>query len=170
MSRIPIDQLRQLPEFKMLTEGQQRWLAAYIANGYDARAAVKASYPQAKTPESIRVMASRIVNSPGMVMLLNMHYGTDPEESFCLMVAKMVMRGRITKEQESLVRLLAQVRGFVDPWAPRYDKKIEPGKVNTREAVKKRSQRAQQKARQQENDSAGEAARGPSLLGDFAKL
>jgi len=164
-TRIPIDELQQLPEFKLLTEGQQKWLEAYIANGYDAKAAVTASFPNAKTPESIRVMASRIVNSPGMVMLLNMHYGTSPKDSFSLMVARMIMRGRISKEQESLVRLLAQVRGLVDPWAPRYDKKIEAGKVNTREAVKKRSQRA---ARREETPAEKQPAE--SLLGDFAKL
>ena len=165
MTRISISELQKLPEFTLLTDGQQKWLDAYIANGYDARAAVKASFPKAKTPESIRVMASRIVNSPGMVMLLSMHYGTSAEESFCSMVAKMIMRGRITKEQESLVRLLAQVRGFVDPWAPRYDKKIEAGKVNTREAVKKRSQR---EARREEKNAVKQPAE--SLLGDFSKL
>ena len=164
--RIPIDELQQLPEFKLLTEGQQRWLEAYIANGYDAKAAVKASFPNAKKAESIRVMASRIVNSPGMVMLLNMHYGTDPQESFCLMVARMIRRGRITKEQADMMRLLAQVRGFVDPWTPRYEKKIETGKVNTREAVKKRSQRA---ARHNDADKPAEKP-AESLLGDFAKL
>lgn len=153
MPRIPIDELKPLPEFQMLPAGQQRFFEAYIANGYDAEAAIKAAYPKAQKPESVRVMASRILHGVGMVMLLNMHYGTSPEESFCTMVARMVMRGGISKEQESLIRLLAQTRGFVDPWSPRLGKKIEAGKSNTA-------------ARREEREPAAES----QLLGDFKNL
>lgn len=164
--RVPIEELKALPEYTLLPEGQQRFLAAYLENGYDARAAVTASYPEAKKPESIRVMASRLVNSPGIVMLLHLHYGNDPKLSFCQMVAKMIMRGRISKEQAEMMRLLAQVHGFVDPWSPRYEKKIEAGKVNTPDALKMRGQRA---ARREEKEAVAES-QAENAFGDFAKL
>jgi hypothetical protein len=161
MSLLPIEELKQLPEFTLLPETRQRFLEAYIANGYDGATAIKACYPKAKEAESIRVMASRALNSPGVVMLLQLHYGDDPRDSFCKMVAKMIMRGRISKEQSEMMRLLAQVHGFVDPWSPRLEKKIEAGKSDSREAMKKRAQRA---ARREE------PAESQNLLGDFKNL
>jgi hypothetical protein len=165
--KVPIEELKKLPEFALLPETRQRFLEAYIANGYDGAAAVRACYPKAKVAESIRVMASRALNSPGVVMLLAMHYGEDPETSFCQMVAKMIMRGRISKEQESLIRLLAQVRKFVDPWTPRYEKKIQDGMSNNREAVKRRVQRAAEK---QAITKAAETLPKKSLFEDFKNL
>lgn len=162
LPRVPIEELKELPEFKLLTEAQQRFLAAYLANGYNAKAAVKASYPKVRTAESIRVMASRLVNSAGIVMLLHLHYGNDPKLTFCQMVAKMILRGRITKEQAEMMRLLSQVHGFVDPWSPRLEKKIEAGKSDSPEAVKKRAQRA---ARREEKEPEP-----TNLLGDFKNL
>jgi hypothetical protein len=167
MSRVTIDELKQLPEFTLLPEGHQKFLTAYIANGYDVRAAVKAAYPKAKTAESIRVMGSRALHSAGVVMLLHLHYGQSPEESFCQMVAQMILRGRISKEQESLIRLLAQVRKFVEPWAPRYEKKIKDGMANNRQAVKRRVQRAAETAAVKKEAEKQPAA---SLLSDFKNL
>jgi hypothetical protein len=164
--RVPIEELKALPEFALLPENQQKFLAAYITSGYDAKAAVAASYPKARTPESVRVMGSRILHSPGVVMLLSMHYGDSPEDSFCQMVARLILRGRISKEQAEMIRLLAQVRKFVDPWAPRYEKKIQEGMANNREAVKKRVQRA---AKRQAIEKAA-TKHGAGLLTDFEKL
>jgi hypothetical protein len=144
--RIPIDKLRQLPEYALLPENQQKFLAAYIANNYDVKAAVLASYPKAKTAESVRVMGSRILHSPGVVMLLHLHFGDDPKEAFCQMVAKMVMRGRLTKEQLEAMKLIADVREFRQPWTPRYEKKIVEGMANNKPAVKRRVQRAAETA------------------------
>jgi len=162
---IPIDELKGLPEFRLLPEGHQKFLEAYIANGYDVKAAALASYPNLKTAESVRVKGSRILHSPGVVMVLYQHYGNSPEDAFCQMVAQMILRGRITKEQESLIRLLAQVRGFVDPWSPRLEKKIEAGKSDSPGAVKKRAQRA---ARREETPADSQPA--GSLLRDFSQL
>lgn len=167
MGRVPIDELKELPEFALLAEKQQKFLIEYLANGYDKEAAIKASYPAAKKPESVRVMASRLMNSPGVVMLLHLHYGDDAKLTFCQMVAKMIMRGRISKEQAEMMRLLAQVHGFVDPWSPRLEKKVEAGKSSSREAMKKRAQRA---ARREEKEAGAESQPAGSLLGDFAKL
>jgi hypothetical protein len=145
MPRIPIEQLQQLPEFTLLPAGHQKFFTVYIANGYDAQAAVRECYPKARTAESVRVMASRIVNSPGVIMLLHLHYGDDPQQAFCQMLAKQILRGRISKEQTETMRLLAQVHGFVKPWEPRYEKKFKDGMSNTRDAVKRREQREAQK-------------------------
>lgn len=140
--RVPIDQLKELPEYALLPENQQNFLAAYIASGYDVASAVKTSYPKAKTAESVRVMGIRVLHSPGMVMLLSLHFGDDPKDAFCKMVAKMVLRGKITREQVEAIKLLADVREFRQPWAPRYEKKIMDGMANNRQAVKRRVQRA----------------------------
>lgn len=140
--RVAIEKLKALPEYALLPENQQKFLAAYIANGYDAKAAVLASYPKAKTPESVRVMGVRILQSPGMVMILSLHFGDDPKEAFCKMVAKMVLRGKIGREQLDAIKLLADVREFRRPWAPQYERKIAEGMANNRPAVKKRIQRA----------------------------
>lgn len=139
--RIPIEKLQQLPEFKLLPENHQKFFTVYIANGYDAQAALRECYPKARTAESVRVMASRIVNSPGVIMLLHLHYGDDPKEAFCQMVAKQILRGRVTKETAEMMKLLADVHGFRQPWTPRYEKKFKDGMSNTRDAVKRREQR-----------------------------
>ena len=107
-----IKQLAELPEYSLLNERQQRFLAEYLANGYDARAAVKASYPNVRTRESARVMAIRILQSPAMVMLLSLHYGDSPQEAFCRMLGRMVARGKISREQLEAIKLLAEIRGF----------------------------------------------------------
>lgn len=145
MPRVPIEKLKQLPEFTLLPAGHQNFLTVYIANGYDAQAAVRECYPKARTAESVRVMASRIVNSPGMIMLLHLHYGDDPKETFCQMVAKQILRGRVSKETAEMMKLLADVHGFRQPWTPRYEKKFIEGKSNTRDAVKRREQREAKK-------------------------
>lgn len=145
MPRVPIEKLKELPEFTLLPAGHQKFLAVYIANGYDGQAAVRECYPRARTDESVRVMASRIVNSPGMIMLLHLHYGDDPKEAFCQMVAKQILRGRISKEQAEMMKLLADVHGFRQPWTPRYEKKFKEGMSNTRDAVKRREQREAKK-------------------------
>jgi hypothetical protein len=165
--RIPIEKLKELPEHALLPENQQRFLEAYLANNYDARAAVKASYPLAKKPESIRVMASRLLNSPGIVMLLHLHYGDDPKLSFCQMLAKMILRGRISKEQAEMMKLLADVHEFRQPWTPRYEKQIKDGMANNRQAVKRRVQRAAKTAAVKK---AADDLPAENLLGDFKNL
>jgi hypothetical protein len=165
--RVPIEQLKALPEYALLPENQQKFLAAYTTNGYDAIAAVTASYPLAKTPESVRVMGSRILNAPGVVMLLHLHFGDDPKDAFCQMVAKMIMRGRISKEQLEAMKLVADVREFRQPWTPRYEKKIVDGLANNKQAVKRRVQRAAVTAAVKK---AAEKLPGESLMPDFEKL
>jgi hypothetical protein len=165
--RVPIEKLKALPEYALLPENQQRFLECYIGNNYDAKAAVMASYPKARTAESIRVMGVRILNAPGVVMLLHLHYGDDPKNSFCQMVAKMIMRGRISKEQAEMMKLLADVREFRQPWTPRYEKKIVDGMANNKQAVKRRVQRAAVTAAVKK---AAEKMPGASLMPDFEKL
>jgi hypothetical protein len=167
MSRIPIEKLKELPEFALLPENQQKFLEAYLANNYDAKAAVLASYPNAKTAESVRVMGSRILHSPGVTMLLSLHYGDSPEDAFCRMVATAVLRGRLSKEQLEAMKLIADVRKFREPWTPRYEKQIKDGMANNRQAVKRRVQRA---AKTAAIKKAAEELPTESLLGDFAKL
>jgi hypothetical protein len=167
MSRVPIDKLKELPEYALLPENQQRFLEAYLANNYDAKAAIAAAYPLARKPESIRVMASRLMNSAGIVMLLHLHYGDDPKLSFCQMLAKMILRGRISKEQAEMMKLLADVHEFRQPWTPRYEKQIKEGMANNRQAVKRRVQRAAKTAAVKK---AAEELPAENLLGDFAKL
>lgn len=166
--RVPIETLKALPEYALLPENQQKFLAAYIANNYDVTAAVLASYPKARTPGSVRVMGSRVLHAPGVVMLLHLHFGDDPKDAFCQMVAKMIMRGRISKEQAEMMKLLADVREFRQPWAPRYEKKIVDGMANNKQAVKRRVQRAAMT--QAVNKVAAEGGCGPSLMPDFEKL
>ena len=165
--RVAIDELRRLPEFTLLTENQQKFLATYTMNGYDAKAAVFASYPRVKTEESARVMGVRILQSPGMVMLLSLHFGDDPKDAFCKMVAKMVLRGKISREQLAAIKLLADVREFRRPWAPQYERKIADGLANNRPAVKKRVQRA---AVSQAVNKAAESQPVASLMPDFEKI
>ncbi|HEX3094615.1 MAG TPA: hypothetical protein VHW72_18400 [Candidatus Angelobacter sp.] len=170
--RIPIEKLKDLPEHALLPENQQRFLEAYLDNNYDAKAAVKAAYPLAKKPESIRVMASRLLNSPGIVMLLHLHYGDDPKLSFCQMLAKMILRGRISKEQAEMMKLLADVHEFRQPWTPRYEKQIveqlnRDGMANNRQAVKRRVQRAAKTAAVKK---AAEDLPAENLLGEFKNL
>lgn len=165
--RVPIEELKRLPEYALLPGNQQKFLASYIANGYDARAAVLASYPNAKTPESVRVMGVRILQSAGMVMILSLHFGDDPKDAFCKMVAKMVLRGKISREQLDAIKLLADVREYRQPWAPRYEKKIVDGMANNRQAVKRRVQRAA------ETEAVKKVAKDQparSLMPDFEKL
>jgi hypothetical protein len=165
--RVPIEKLKVLPEYALIPENQQNFLAAYIANNYDANAAVLASYPKAKTAQSVRVMGSRVLHAPGVVMLLHLHFGDDPKDAFCQMVAKMIMRGRISKEQAAMMKLLADVREFRQPWAPRYEKKIVKGLANNKQAVKRRVQRAAMTAAVKK---AAEKLPGESLMPDFEKL
>lgn len=165
--RVPIEELKVLPEYALLPENQQKFLAAYIANGYDVKAAVVSAYPKARTPQSIRVMGSRILHAPGLVMLLHLHYGDDPKEAFCQMVAKAVMRGKISKEVMEAMKLLADVREFRQPWTPRYEKKIQEGLANNRQAVKRRVQRAAETAAVKK---AAASVPAKSLLPDFEKL
>jgi polyhydroxyalkanoate synthesis regulator phasin len=166
--RVPIEQLKVLPEYALLPENQRKFLECYICNNYDVKAAVMASYPKAKTEESVRVMGSRILNSPGVVMLLHLHYGDDPKDAFCKMVQRMVMRGRISKEQLEAMKLVADVREFRQPWTPRYEKKVRDGMANNKQAVKRRVQRAAMT--QAVNKVAAEGGCGPSLMPDFEKL
>src|SRR5215471_13813955 len=80
-ARVPIDELKQLPEFTLLPLTYQNFLAAYIESGYDARAAVLASYPNVKVPDSARRMGERILHSPGITMLLHLHFGDHHRET-----------------------------------------------------------------------------------------
>jgi hypothetical protein len=164
---VPIEELKALPEYALLPENQQKFLAEYIANGYDVTAAIVSSYPKARTPESIRVMGVRILHAPGVVMLLHLHYGDDPKEAFCQMVAKQIMRGRISKEVMEAMKLLADVREFRQPWTPRYEKKIVDGMANNKQAVKRRVQRAAVTAAV---NKAAEKIPGQSLMPDFEKM
>jgi len=141
-ARVPIDELKQLPEFTLLPLTYQNFLAAYIESGYDARAAVLASYPNVKVPDSARRMGERILHSPGITMLLHLHFGDDPKDAFCRMVAKAIITGKLTKEQLEAMKLIADVREFRQPWTPRYEKRIIEGMANNEEAVKRRVQRA----------------------------
>lgn len=165
--RVPIEKLKELPEFALLPENQKRFLEAYLANNYDAKAAIEAAYPLARKPESIRVMSSRLMNSAGIVMLLHLHYGDDPRLSFCQMLAKMILRGRISKEQAEMMKLLADVHEFRQPWTPRYEKQIKEGMANNRQTVNRRVQRAAKTAAVKK---AAEDLPAENLLGDFAKL
>jgi hypothetical protein len=165
--RVPIEELKRLPEYALLPENQRKFLACYICNNYDARAAVMASYPNAKTPESVRVMGVRILQSAGMVMILSLHFGDDPKDAFCKMVAKMILRGKISREQMDAIKLLADVREYRQPWAPHYEKKIVDGMANNRQAVKRRVQRAA------ETEAVKKVAKeqpARSLMPDFEKL
>lgn len=141
----------------MLPMNQRRFLIEYVGNGYDSSAAVLASYPNVKTAESARVMGSRILNAPGMVMLLTLHFGDSPLDAFCRQVARMIKSGRLSKQQLEAIKLIADVRGFRQPWTPRYAKQLKDGKSNTRQAVKRREQREAKKAAQPKKN----------LLGDF---
>lgn len=167
--RVPIEELKKLPEYALLTENQRKFLGAYIGNGYDAKAAVLASYSKVKSQESARVMGVRILQSAGVVMLLSLHFGDDPKEQFCKMLAKMVLRGRISRRQLEAMKLLADVREFRRPWAPQYERVIAEGMAKNRPAVKKRVQRAAQK-KAIEKEAEKVPVEAPSLMPDFQNL
>jgi hypothetical protein len=165
--RVPIDELEKLPEFALLPEGHQKFLAAYIRGGYDAKAAVFSSYPKVRTQESARVMGVRILQAPGVLMLLSLHFGDEPRDAFCKMVAKAVLRGRISKTKLEAFKLIADVREFRQPWAPRYERVIRDGLAANKPAVKKRVQRA---AKTKAAEQAAENPPPVSLMPDFEHL
>lgn len=167
MPQVAIDELQKLPEYALLPDNQKKFLAAYTTNGYDAKAAVFASYPRVKTQESARVMGVRILQAPGVVMLLSLHFGDEPKDAFCRMVARAVLRGRLTKTQLEAFKLIADVRGFRQPWSPRYERVIQEGLAQNKPAVKKRVQRA---AVKKAVEKAAENVPAPSLMPDFEKL
>lgn len=126
-----------------------------------------ASYPNVKSQESARVMGVRILQSPGLVMLLSLHFGDSPKDSFCKMVFRALLRGRLTKQQLEAFKLIADVREFRRPWSPQYERKIAEGMAQNKPAVKKRVQRA---AKKQAIEKAAEKVKPPSLMPDFDKL
>lgn len=165
--QVPIEELQKLPEHALLPENQRAFLAAYIANGYDAKAAVFAAYPNVRTQESARVMGIRILQAPGVVMLLSLHFGDEPRDAFCKMVARAILRGRLTPTQLKGFQLIADVREFRRPWTPRYERVIQDGLAQGKPAVKKRVQRA---AKKQAVEKAAAAEPAPRLMPDFEKL
>lgn len=141
--RVPVEELEQLAEWTLLLDSHKRFITHYIQNGYNMIEAVNSSFPNVKKRTSARVMGQRILHNHAVTLILFLHQGDDPREAFCRMLAKMVIRGSISREQLDGFRLLADIREFNRPYGPFYEK----GVLN---AVRKKAQ-AESKRKSEKN-------------------
>lgn len=111
MSRVPIDELKLTPEFLQLTEKQQKFVSEYILNGGDAPAAVATCY-NTNSGNSARSLSYIVLNSPAVQLVLSVHYGDSPTDSFLKELRRMILRGKIPPERLDAMKLYAEVGGF----------------------------------------------------------
>lgn len=176
--RVPYEELATLTELDLLTSQQKAFLREYIANGYNGQAAIEATYPNVKPGESARIMAHKTLHSVNVIVLLALHFGDEPEKRFIDMVLRLISQKKLSKEQVSLMRLLADVHGFRYKGTSWYDFKVQDGiNKHGRKAMIQRVRTAKNKKELQE---AVERAAGkidlppeptaPNLLKDFVEL
>ena len=114
--RMGLDELRETPEFQILTQKQQLFVATYCDFGltsgtYDAVEAARIAYT-CKSKEVARVMSYSLMQNIRIVSALNRHFGTEPIEIFLKQLDRAINNKRITPSMVQALRLKCDVLGL----------------------------------------------------------
>lgn len=115
--RMPLEELQQTSEFLRLTPKQKLFVQTFVASGlldgdYDAIAAIQTAY-QCKNFESARTMSYRMLQTPSIIEVLNLHFRRSPTEQFLVDVDRAVRNRHVSIAQIQAMRLKAEVQGIL---------------------------------------------------------
>ena len=115
-TRMPLAELETIQEYQRLTPKQRLFVATYCEGGlttgtYDPIAATRTAY-ECKSVEVARIMSYSLMQNIRIVAVLNRHFGTDPIESFVVMIDRAINNKKLTVAQVQALRLKADVMGY----------------------------------------------------------
>lgn len=105
-----------LPEFLMLTQKQQLFVATYVSAGmaegghYNVISALKTAYA-CKSEESARVMSYALMQNIHILAVLNLHFGVSPTDQFLKELDRAIRNKKITRAQVELLALKSKMMG-----------------------------------------------------------
>lgn len=115
MNKMPerksLEEIRETPEFKQLTQKQQLFLATYVSNGYDAVAATRTAYA-VRSAENARVLSYAMLGNIRIIAVLNIHFGTTPTEELLAAIDRAIRNKKITLAQVYALRTKLDVLGI----------------------------------------------------------
>jgi Fe2+ or Zn2+ uptake regulation protein len=110
--KITIEQLRKEQAYLNLTDPQRRLVEVFLETGNKLKA-VQAAY-KCGSEKSARVMTYTVFRLPNVIACLAAANGSDPErEKFNAELQRMIRNRKVTRNQISVMRLLAQTRGYL---------------------------------------------------------
>lgn len=121
---LTLDELRERPEFKILTAKQQMFCSAYIDSGtstgvYDAVFAVNTAYG-VKSNENARLLSYELRANRKIETVLDLHFGAPSKEPFLnklqRKLEKTLLKGKeLTVAEKDSIKLLFAMRGWSVP-------------------------------------------------------
>lgn len=106
-----LQELSETSEFHNLTDKQKMFVSTFISNGYNKIHAIRTAY-QCKNDLSAKVMSYSVMNTFAVTMVLAIHFGDEPVDTFLKHIARSIRKGRIKPEQLALYKLYAEVSGW----------------------------------------------------------
>jgi hypothetical protein len=110
--KLTIAELRTQGCYLALTEPQKKLVETFLQTGSKLKA-VQAAY-KCGSEKSARVMSYPVFRLPNVIACLAVANGSDPErEKFNAELERMIRNRKVTRNQISAMRLLAQTRGYL---------------------------------------------------------
>ena len=106
-----LEEIRETPEFKQLTQKQQLFLCTYVSNGYDAIAATRTAYA-VKSAENARVLSYAMLGNIKIIAILNIHFGVSPTEELLTAIDRAIRNKKVTLAQVYALRTKLDVLGI----------------------------------------------------------
>lgn len=144
--RIPLEALKQTPEFQRLTQKQRLFITAYCDGGlfdgnYDSVAATRTAY-QCKSPEVARIMSYSLMQNIRIIAVLNIHFNTSPTEEMLVAVDRAIQNRRLTIAQIQALRLKCDLLGLATRSIPNTHGDVPPGVREDTQAARKAKKKA----------------------------
>lgn len=119
IARMSVDELTKTREFQFLTAKQKLFIETYLQCGldtgtYDPVTAVRTAF-NCKSYEVARVMSYRLMANISIILVLNLYFGSSPDEAFCAILERAIRKGGITPAQASILNLYAEMRFGIRP-------------------------------------------------------
>jgi hypothetical protein len=116
--RMPLEELKQTPEYRRLTGKQQMFIETYVAGGlltghYDPIEAVLTAYV-CKSRETARTMSYAVTQNIRVIAVLNRHFNTAPVEDFLVLLDRAINNKHLSIAQLQALRLKCDILGFAN--------------------------------------------------------
>lgn len=142
---IPLDQLKETPEWIRLSNKQRAVMISYIENGYDKTAAINAHYNCGK-PRTASTLVSMVFGNADVRAFLSRHFGETERERFAEEVRRVLNGKKISQQRLGALRILAKAQGIslsaveeVEAAAAKADEKVVAEKVIERDGKRYRT-------------------------------
>jgi hypothetical protein len=114
--RLPLEEIKNLQEYAVLTGKQQLFIETYCQGGidtgiYDPIVATLTAY-KCKSKENARVMSYSLMANIRIVAVLNRHFNREPIEEFLIQVDRAIQNKKLSVAQLNALKLKGDVLGY----------------------------------------------------------